>query len=382
MRDFRMQTLFEAIYNNDIKYVKNNLRSIKNINQSDEKQGKTALELACELDRCKILKVLWCREDADIYAKNNKKRTLLDICIENDSFNCAQLLATELLTNCCVGFNFNSFFRHDKIAVTANTQEVGIQDLFKAIIDNNIKYIEDNLNYIQNINQPYHCITVLELACKLDRCLILKLLIGRKDADINTKSNGKLTLLDICIQNDSFDCAQLLLGAGISTLTDTPVHDYIDTRPYEDLTTRHPHNWLALLLAYDCKFSNLHIDPKQNRSCLGTHENKRELFSAMKGLHEPARSLSLEKAINNQTQLGKVFYFKNGFFAPDCSRKDCTLYDIAEERNKSYKQQKQNSAHILNRVPVTEGSSLKIQTSGQNSFVELDDSAVSSNYEC
>ncbi len=113
-----------------------------------------------------------------------------------------------------------------------------------------------------------------------------------------------------------------------------------------------------MLLAYDCKVSNIYIDPKSNRSRVGTHEGKRELFSAMKGLHEPARSLSLEKAINNQTQLGKVFYFKNGFFAPDCSRKDCTLYDITEERNKSYKQQKQNSARILDREPVSEGNSL------------------------
>lgn len=213
-----------------------------------------------------------------------------------------------------------------------------MKELFEAITTDDIRVLNDTpiLNEIPNINYRYEGMTALELACRLDRSKILQLLIGRSDVDINAKNQDKVTLLDICIQNDSFSCAQLLLSAGISKLTCRNVADYFDScDPAHRLyTDRHTYHWIALLLAYDFYVDDLYIEPQANQAKLGLHKNKQHLFWAMKQLDEPARSLAMEKAIDESTLLGHVFYFKNGFFAPDCSRKDCTLYEIAMEKKK------------------------------------------------
>jgi hypothetical protein len=138
------------------------------------------------------------------------------------------------------------------------------------------------------------------------------------------------------------------------------------------------------LLAYGCHVDKYYIDPKGGRSFLGLHEEKQELFIAMRKLKEPARSLAMQQATDKFTELGKVFYYQNGFFAPSSSRKSCTLYEIAKEKNKlrpfsieAIKKSSVSSDENLS-TPLIKHSKLPINQFEQNPTSVLDEDFNSS----
>ena len=64
---------------------------------------------------------------------------------------------------------------------------------------------------------------------------------------------------------------------------------------------------------------------------MGLHEEKQELFIAMRKLKEPARSLAMQQATDKFSELGKVFIIKM-VFLPQAVHENPVLYMRLKKR--------------------------------------------------
>jgi Ankyrin repeats (3 copies) len=219
--------------------------------------------------------------------------------------------------------------------------EKNIELLVNSIKENNLSAFKKLLQQEININEPYGGLTPLHYCCIYGRENLLKILLSKPDLDINARTGKKDTPLDLCIQNDQLNCAKLILRAGSTIHTNQYVEDYFTVLggAFTPEANHHFFDWMALLLTYNYPINPFALTGPTNKPMpfpwldwhLGCHQNKTELFIAMKKLEKPERELAMKNAMDKYTHLGKIFHHKNGFFSPDITRKECTLYQIKQE---------------------------------------------------
>jgi len=262
-----------------IESVKNVVNKHKvNINRRD-KEGRTALEIACSKERKDIVDFLLLDPYININSQNNDGETALHIaCTQNSTYIVEQLLnrgadieiknkngETPLYLACSTGrndiievliqhqaniysktnYNYDPFnvlcFRHNiegvelflELGYPLSNIKTELQKAMLFIYEikhMNVVKIKELLELGVKVNYKTRCsYTALHLMCENDYCLnIVKLLLSFK-ADIEALTDGGWTPLHIACHQGSYEIAKYLIenNANINAITNhrmTPLH--------------------------------------------------------------------------------------------------------------------------------------------------------------